>query len=866
PAGVVTLSGRGVIAGAKVERFFGTIGRANLRSPGFAVLLSGGTVTARSTDKGLDLHLKAHGRGFSVQKLRAADVHLALDLAGVGWAGSGLSLNSGTAKLRAEAVRGKALSLTMGEAHLRFSNWQMERAREGLRASGALNATLGLDQAAGKGWSVKKAAWHASANALAFQTGAAGWRLSGPVVNMLDLSAARYAMGQAPARAEHLTATLQGEIGLSPDGVAGTLAGALKGDLSMAPADARKLVRKIPLFGTDTRTRAAMIGALRGVHVDAPHIYIGKSAGPYVVTLPEPVTLTSRSGARARLAQTGAFLLSRGADGQMKGGFDAALSGGGLPGIDLRVSNYSAQQKKGALSLVSSLVLKARTNLGALRNLSLETSGALTAEGGVYAYHATDCPKVTAGTYLSNNTVLFSHLRTTICARAGEPLLRSDEAGWRFAGQWKNLSARLDAAEAEAHSKTGRIDIRGDGHGMSDGVIESAAARLTDAKAAKRFVPLSATAHLVLAKAKWRGAIGFSIARNGRKVATTTLQHDMRSGKGAADIRADLVLSPDDFQPAELSPLLASLTHARGNAQFRGQLRWTAQRMLSTGHLSVLPTDVTGPLGAVKQVRADIRFTSLAPLVTAPAQTLTAQRIDWLVPLSDLSLKFQYAGDAVQVGSFKAAAASGHIGLSDMRVVLDPSATTSGTLVLDGVNLGALVAASNLADKVSLDATVSGEIPFRVGPDGLRLQNGRFASTGPARLSIRRSVWTGGDATAKDNAIRDFAYQALENLAIDALEARLDSQPHGRLGLVFHIKGRNDPAIGQEARIGVLDLIEGRAFDTALPLPKGTPVDLTLDTSLNFDELLAAYREAFSASLAGAAPQPGADQNEGKTP
>jgi hypothetical protein len=44
--------------------------------------------------------------------------------------------------------------------------------------------------------------------------------------------------------------------------------------------------------------------------------------------------------------------------------------------------------------------------------------------------------------------------------------------------------------------------------------------------------------------------------------------------------------------------------------------------------------------------------------------------------------------------------------------------------------------------------------------------------------------------------------------------------------------------------------LQGRAFDKPLPLPKGTPIDLTLDTSLNLDELLASYfgNEARSAA------------------
>ena len=57
----------------------------------------------------------------------------------------------------------------------------------------------------------------------------------------------------------------------------------------------------------------------------------------------------------------------------------------------------------------------------------------------------------------------------------------------------------------------------------------------------------------------------------------------------------------------------------------------------------------------------------------------------------------------------------------------------------------------------------------------------------------------------------------------------------------FEVFGEHDPAQTLETRVGVVELLQGRAFDKPLPLPKGTPIDLTLDTSLNLDELLASY-------------------------
>ena len=66
----------------------------------------------------------------------------------------------------------------------------------------------------------------------------------------------------------------------------------------------------------------------------------------------------------------------------------------------------------------------------------------------------------------------------------------------------------------------------------------------------------------------------------------------------------------------------------------------TADTQASGGTLIVEDADFNGPLGAVKHARTQIAFTSLTPLATASEQTLTAQKIEWLVPFIDLLLRF----------------------------------------------------------------------------------------------------------------------------------------------------------------------------------------------------------------------------------
>ncbi|MDP8917197.1 MAG: hypothetical protein M3M95_08355, partial [Pseudomonadota bacterium] len=93
------------------------------------------------------------------------------------------------------------------------------------------------------------------------------------------------------------------------------------------------------------------------------------------------------------------------------------------------------------------------------------------------------------------------------------------------------------------------------------------------------------------------------------------------------------------------------------------------------------------------------------------------------------------------------------------------------------------------------------------------------------------------------NAIQEWAYQALENLAFDELSVAVDSRAGGRLGMVFSVNGRHDPPNPEQARVGLFDLLRGRAFQRRIPLPSGAPVELTLDSSINFDELLQTYMD-----------------------
>ncbi|HEX7760480.1 MAG TPA: YdbH domain-containing protein, partial [Caulobacteraceae bacterium] len=332
-------------------------------------------------------------------------------------------------------------------------------------------------------------------------------------------------------------------------------------------------------------------------------------------------------------------------------------------------------------------------------------------------------------------------------------------------------------------------------------------------------------------------------------LAMVTLAHDLKTGVGHADIEAQaLVFTKNGLQPAILTPLAAFARDAEGRVSFTGRFDWTDQGFTSSGVVGANGLTFKSPLGTVQAIEGQIRLTSLAPLVSAPDQSLTVHRIDAVAAVDGVKATFDFNGQGLTLDTAEASAAKGRIHLEPMQVPFGGDGTIQGALVLDHVDLGDLVAGSSLADSVKVQIVVVGRLPFEIGPGGFHFLQGHISAVRPGRISISRKALTGlkmggGEASSSGpavNAVQDLAYEALENLSFETLEADVASRPAGRLGMIFAIKGHYDPPTKQQDTFKLSELLNGAAFQKKIPLPSDTPINLNLDTSLNFDELVTA--------------------------
>lgn len=661
------------------------------------------------------------------------------------------------------------------------------------------------------------------------------------------------------------------------------LAGAADGEGGLTPAAARRTAQAAAgLAAVLPDAPALAAAALRRVEVGLPAVRARLDArGGLRLDLPRPALARSAAvTVRLDQARDGLWRGSAGAAGGAgEGGFTLLASGPGLPRLTLSAERVRLSRRGG---LEAAGALAARGDLGRARGIDLAARGVLSRAGGRTTVRLT-APATLALAALdgADGAALVRGLVVRV-APAAEPLAELDaRGGWRARATVGGAGLVLPAAGARLADGAARLDLAGGPGRAATGRVELAHAELSDTSAVSRLRPITARGGARLDRAGAHAALDLTLLRGGASLGRVELDQDPASGASEARWSLPaLAFAPGGLQPADLAPAARPFaSDVRGTVAAEAAARWGRAGLLGArARVSTAGLDLRSPAGVVHGLRGAADLPSLIPLAAGP-QHLEADRLDLPVPLTDLAADLAFSPAGLEVTGARARLADGAVRLDPLAVPLAPGARIASTLHLERVDLGRVLSSFNLSQAVTAQARLTGAVAFSLGPEGLRIAGGRVAADGPGRLSIRREALEGASATAgpppapgapaaakppATGAVQDFAYQALEELAFDRLDAGVESRPGGRLGVVFHAKGRHDPPKAPPPpRFALTDLLRGRAFDKPIPLPKGTPIDLTLDTSLNFDDLLAAYgrlgREAAGAGgSTPPAPPPGA--------
>ena len=596
------------------------------------------------------------------------------------------------------------------------------------------------------------------------------------------------------------------------------------------------LVGKIAdgLSGDATR-RADLAKRLHKVTLALTKAQIDAGAGGYRLTLSAPLTLDA-DHVHATLSADAAPLAVV-EDRRLTARFAVALAGEGLP--DLHIDSASLQAQDGALRGDGRARL--RMDIAGLRGLATDQAWSLASQGGSTTLRPRACVHLTAEAVAGQPKDLATGLLGDLC-EAGGPLVLWRDGRGRLVGRLERGGAAIPTAQARMTGLTGDVTA---GFGGKDGVsadVRLTSAMIEDQASPKRFRPMTAEGALTLKSQKMTGAFDVAEAKGRRKIAKIALAHDLTAKRGSADVVADpITFSPDGLQPGDLSvPAAKMIWKAAGKARFHGRYDWSQDAPVrSSGDAQVDLSDFQISAGKGHGLSTMLHLTSLGPLESAPDQLVTIDRIDGVTPMTSVRARYRLGADALTVAEASTEVLGGRAALDPLQLLLAPGSLIVGKARVFNLDIGALLKGTDMADSITLDTRVSGVVPFQMTPEGLRVSDGRLASVAGGRLTIHRKALN-GPVVAGSGTMQDIAWQALQDLAFDQLDLVLESRPEGRLGLVFHIRGKHDPKSDKPAVINLFDVVRGRAASTPMSLPKGTEVNLTLDSSINFDELLRA--------------------------
>ncbi|WP_189489079.1 intermembrane phospholipid transport protein YdbH family protein [Asticcacaulis endophyticus] len=595
----------------------------------------------------------------------------------------------------------------------------------------------------------------------------------------------------------------------------------------------------------------------------------GKPAA-FDVRTKTPITVTPASGGKLTLTPDGARPLIASAD---RAAFGVKLEGEDLPEVNAFLSDMGFGAS-GELS--GKLAADAKFNFAPVTSAETKATGRFTVAGGRTHFVLDDCMPFSAARADIGGRL--EGLTASICATEA-PILTLENGQWQSAGAFDELKLNAPDYEARVTNAKGRFNAFSTKSGAANGAgfrITVAAAEAHDTAAKTRFNPVTLAGKLDQDAVRMTGRLGVKPLnpvvreRAPGDLARIDIVQDARSDDGYALISTgDMVFAPDGLQPIDLTPQVATVAtkNVTGSATFDGRFDWSRTGTpTSQGRLRLNDIDFEGPLGKAQDLRGDVEFTSLSPLMTPPGQIISVASLTTAVPLTDINTSVQFLGDHLSLAAATAMSPGGQFGLEPMDVPLAENVPIKGALTFSELDFGKIIAATDLGRDMKFEGTVTGRMPFEINGNRVHFAQGELKGDGPGRLSIQRAALQGvassGGVTTDapqevapspadaSKVVEGMAYQALENMAYSDMSATINSLENGRLGFNFKIKGRYDPPKKQEARVSYADVLRGRLFDKPINLPSDTGVDLNLDMTLNLDQVLDDLM-AFEAQKAG---------------
>ena len=317
--------------------------------------------------------------------------------------------------------------------------------------------------------------------------------------------------------------------------------------------------------------------------------------------------------------------------------------------------------------------------------------------------------------------------------------------------------------------------------------LDGAALTLTDREKLARFQPLVARgAHLRLEHGVIAGDMLLREPKSDREIVTATIQHELDSGRGSADLTLAGVTFDNKLQPDTLSPLaLGVIANASGKVSGTGRIDWRPGKITSTGRFATPGLDFAAAVGPLKGVAGEVEFTDLLGLVTAPDQHLRIGAINPGIEVDDGELTYALLpGHVLAVKGAEWPFLDGRMFLMPTRMQLGASEVRRYEIRVSGMNAAKFIQHMDLSN-LAATGVFDGSLPMVFDENGGRIEGGMLVSRPPGG-----SVSYVGELSYKDlSPMANYAFKALRALKYREMRIGMDGAIAGELVTRVAMKG-----------------------------------------------------------------------------
>lgn len=344
--------------------------------------------------------------------------------------------------------------------------------------------------------------------------------------------------------------------------------------------------------------------------------------------------------------------------------------------------------------------------------------------------------------------------------------------GREIAGTFAGTDLRIGAVPLDIVDAGGNWRLAG---GVLD--VDGATFRLEDRAQVDRFEPLRAgSGQLSLRNNRIVARTLLQEPESGREVARVSLEHDLATARGHADLAVPGIVFDDRLRPDMLThALLGVIANTRGTVKGHGEIAWDGDRVRSSGKFGTDSLDFAAAFGPATGASGTIEFTDLVNFVSRPHQRLRIAAMNPGIAVTDGEVLFQLKpGSVLAVESGTWPLLGGRLFLRPVDLRLGVAESRRYQLDIEGLDAARFVAQMDLAN-LSATGTFDGTLPLVFDENGGRIEGGVLTSRAPGG-----NLAYIGALTYKDlSPIANFAFDALKSLDYRQMRLAMDGALEG---------------------------------------------------------------------------------------